>query len=70
MAKDNYLTNKYGLKPQQITTRICLKCDDKFRSVGPQNRLCDDCIKKNLVGGVEVPGSGCRRKAGGIASGS
>lgn len=28
-------------------TRICLKCDKRFESAGPHNRLCDSCGHAN-----------------------
>lgn len=32
-----------GLKPIKYIIRECLKCDVKFESNGPNNRMCDDC---------------------------
>ena len=38
-----YDTDKIGLKK----SRLCLKCGNRFLSVGPHNRLCDVCVSVN-----------------------
>jgi protein-arginine kinase activator protein McsA len=32
-----------GLKPIEYKTRNCLKCDASFESMGPSNRICENC---------------------------
>lgn len=35
-------------RPSKTTSkRTCLKCDKKFCSQGPMNRLCEKCNKDN-----------------------
>ncbi len=36
-------TNKFGSKGK----RLCLKCGKKFLSIGPHNRLCENCVSTN-----------------------
>lgn len=36
-------TNKISLKK----SRLCLKCGKKFLSIGPHNRLCENCVSTN-----------------------
>ena len=31
----------------RIARRVCLKCDKKFRSKGPGNRICGECSRIN-----------------------
>lgn len=37
------------MKPWEVKTqrRNCLKCNRRFNSYGPTNRLCDTCNKEN-----------------------
>ncbi len=32
---------------QAVALRICLGCDEPFRSDGPWNRFCDKCRRRN-----------------------
>ena len=38
-----YDINKVSSKKR----RLCLKCGERFLSVGPHNRLCDECVSIN-----------------------
>lgn len=33
----------------EYTERVCLKCNKKFQSHGPGNRICDPCKNRNLT---------------------
>lgn len=39
--------NSHGIDASDIKIRSCLKCQDRFPSFGPQNRLCPSC-KANI----------------------
>ena len=38
-----YWKHLYGTEPKNVKMRSCLKCQTRFPSAGPQNRLCGEC---------------------------
>lgn len=38
-----YWKHLYGAEPKNVKIRSCLKCQTRFPSAGPQNRLCNPC---------------------------
>ncbi len=42
-VSESHDSNKRNLKKR----RLCLKCGNKFLSIGPHNRLCENCASTN-----------------------
>jgi hypothetical protein len=40
------LLKRHRLVPLDVSARRCLNCDEVFLSIGPQNRLCNACRKR------------------------
>lgn len=58
--------NKREAKSSFDTTpRMCLKCNERFESIGPGNRICDTCKRANRKE-MSLPTSVCtvHRKSG------
>jgi len=42
-----YKSPYVDVRPKK-TERICLKCDESFKSDGPGNRICGECARHNV----------------------
>jgi len=56
---------KFPVKLVEHKDRFCLRCDKKFRSYGPQNRLCGRCGLHCNGASNDVVGNGHKRSTSG-----